>query len=205
MPDDEKFTTPRKCEHCGNVSPMQILFKHSIYKHQYETIEDHTYCRTDEDIYNGLLCPACKQVVLQVLHTSDDIDPDDWFTRTLYPQPETIGKYLPKAINSAYEAAGKVRRIDANAYAVLLGRVVEIICQDRQAKGESLHDKLQDLADRGEIPARLVDMAHGLRQLRNVGAHADLGELNASEIPVLMHSHAQSSNMFIAHHACLKK
>jgi hypothetical protein len=28
-------------------------------------------------------------------------------------------------------------------------------------------------------------MAHGLRQLRNVGAHADLGELNESEIPVL--------------------
>jgi hypothetical protein len=125
--DDEKFTKPRKCEHCGNVSPMQILFTHSIYKHQYETIEDDTYCRTDEDIYSGFLCPACKQVVLQVLHTCDEVDQDDWFTRTLYPQPETIGKYLPKAIHSAYEAAGKVRRIDANAYAVLLGRVVEII------------------------------------------------------------------------------
>ena len=102
----------------------------------------------------------------------------------LYPQPETIGKYLPKAIHSAYEAAGKVRRIDANAYAVLLGRVVEIICQDRKAQGESLHDKLQDLASRGEIPAELVEMAHGLRQLRNVGAHADLGELNESEITI---------------------
>ena len=39
--------------------------------------------------------------------------------------------------------------------------------------------------ENGEIPAKLVDVAAGIRRLRNIGAHADLGELTEGELPVL--------------------
>jgi hypothetical protein len=77
------------------------------------------------------------------------------------------------------------KNISPNAYGVLLGRVLELVCEDRQAKGDSLHKKLQDLSTRGEIPTKLVDVARSLKDLRNVGAHASLGNLTADEVPIL--------------------
>jgi hypothetical protein len=41
------------------------------------------------------------------------------------------------------------------------------------------------LAQKGEIPNRLVEMAQKLRILRNIGAHASLGELTYAETPIL--------------------
>ena len=38
---------------------------------------------------------------------------------------------------------------------------------------------------RGEIPGPLAEMAHQLRFLRNIGAHATLGELTRGEAPIL--------------------
>ena len=84
-----------------------------------------------------------------------------------------------------YAAAQKVASMSPNAYAVLLGRVLDCVCAERGAKGSTLAEKLNDLASREEIPKQLADMAYKLRQLRNVGAHADLGALTKEEIPVL--------------------
>jgi hypothetical protein len=105
--------------------------------------------------------------------------------RGLYPQTEKRVEGLPPEVAQAYEAARRVKTVDYNAYAVLLGRVLEKVCEDRQAQGESLSARLQDLAARGEIPKHLADMAHQIRLLRNVGAHANLGELTDEDVPIL--------------------
>jgi hypothetical protein len=68
---------------------------------------------------------------------------------------------------------------------VLLGRVLELVCEDRGAKGKSLDARLKFLAKEGIIPKNLAEVAHGLRHLRNVGAHPALGELTPAEIPIL--------------------
>jgi len=77
-----------------------------------------------------------------------------------------------------------VKNIDSNAFGVLIGRLLELVCIDRSAQGGTLAHQLQDLASKGEIPGRLADMAQQLRQLRNVGAHATLGELTPAEVPL---------------------
>jgi hypothetical protein len=92
---------------------------------------------------------------------------------------------LPSQIQEAYELALKVRVIEPNAYAVLLGRILEMICKDRGAVGKDLHEQLNSLATKGEIPIKLVGVAQSLRQLRNLGAHASIGELTSEEIPLL--------------------
>lgn len=44
---------------------------------------------------------------------------------------------------------------------------------------------MKSLADKGVIPSGLVNVAAGIRKLRNIGAHGDLGELTEAEVPVL--------------------
>jgi len=103
----------------------------------------------------------------------------------LYPSETRQPLGLPPAVQRAFVSALKVKTIDSNAFGVLIGRVIEEVCKDRDAKGDSLSEKLKDLADRDEIPPQLVGVADGLRHFRNIGAHAVLGELADEEIPIV--------------------
>ena len=41
------------------------------------------------------------------------------------------------------------------------------------------------LAEKGELPNRLVDIAHNIRQLRNIGVHEPYEGLSQKELPIL--------------------
>lgn len=41
------------------------------------------------------------------------------------------------------------------------------------------------MCEQDVIPGRLIEMAQGIRQLRNIGAHADLGEIVEIDIQIL--------------------
>jgi hypothetical protein len=62
---------------------------------------------------------------------------------------------------------------------------LDLVCVDRKAEGNTLAKKLADLAHKGEIPTNLVGVSSGIRQFRNIGAHADLGSLTALESSLL--------------------
>jgi hypothetical protein len=133
-----------------------------------------------------LQCPACLRVTLvETDWIPPDIDESEEGWHILYPVVESSPLGLPSDVRKAYEAARQVSHIDSNAFAVLLGRVLDKVCIDRKAAGASLYDRLISLANNGEIPPHLAQMAHQLRQLRNIGAHADLGELTRYEVPIL--------------------
>jgi Domain of unknown function (DUF4145) len=131
-----------------------------------------------------LLCPACDGVSFAVIRYHEAFV-DELTTEILYPLPRKTPLGLPPAVARAYEAALKVRNVDANAFGVLLRRLLEIVCADRGASGKYLSKQLADLAERGEVPNQLVDMAHRLRTFGNIGAHPAIGELRDDEIPVL--------------------
>ena len=113
------------------------------------------------------------------------MDGSDIEYKVLYPLGKKVLRGLPTKIDAEYQAAQKVRNIDANAFGVLLGRVLDLVCEDRNAPGETLDQKLKTIAENNEIPLKLVAVAAGIRKLRNIGAHANLGELTADELPVL--------------------
>ena len=137
-------------------------------------------------IYQLLVCPACREVILrrQYFHEMA-AGQEDISVELLYPCERGHPPGLPNAIHQAYEAALRVRSVDANAYGVLVGRLLEMICEDRNANGKDLDARLADLSSKGEIPTKLVMVAKSLRQLRNVGAHALAGELTKDEVPIL--------------------
>lgn len=177
------------CDHCGNHAPMEIAAEYyrSLKPSTYSSLEDEYdyYHQPDEGYkYELLLCLACKEVTLRKYFDAD-YDPEDITVETLYPFASSNLSGLPPRIQNAYRISLKVRSIDANAYAVLLGRILEMVCKDRKATGKHLVNKLEDLAAKKEIPDKLIGVAHNLRLLRNIGAHASSRELTKNEIPIL--------------------
>lgn len=184
MAQSEKlFTETQRCKHCANTAPMEIVAKYSAVK-SYDD-ESRNFSWDAGTVYELLLCPACESVSLRSYFWRDAMDPADINYKTLHPTQSERPVGLPDSIARAYDAAQKVRNIDPNSYGVSLGRLLELVCRDRNASGQGLGNKLKNLASNGEIPKKLVGVANGLRILRNVGAHPTLGELTASELPIM--------------------
>jgi len=153
-----------------------------------EDDDDYPFYPTNVEGHTGYelcTCPVCRRVTLRSYYWHEFMDDADVLFEILYPAAERIQNGLPPEVRKAYESAQNVRHIDPNAYGVLLGRVLDIVCEDRGASGDTLDQKLTSLHKNGEIPEKLVAVAAGVRRLRNVGAHADLGELTEEELPVL--------------------
>lgn len=139
------------------------------------------------NVFELCICPACEDMTLRRYQWHDGYmdGGEEVEYQYLYPSAEKTVRGLPRTIERAYQAALRVRQIDPNAYGVLAGRLLDLVCEDRHASGDTLDQRLKSLADKGDIPTKLVSVAAGLRKLRNVGAHANLGELTEAELPVL--------------------
>ncbi len=121
-----------------------------------------------------LYCVACSKVTLTKSFSHEDMEPeDDHEFETLYPSSQEVGvdPSLPLPVLIAHNEALQARKISANAYAILLGRMLEVICENRNVQGKNLFEKLKTLAEKGELPSNLVGVAKGLRILRNIGVH----------------------------------
>lgn len=136
--------------------------------------------------YDVLRCPACNKPNIVCYGWHDGMESEDEVNyEFLYPLDKSIPLGLPSNILSTYKAAEKVKTIDVNAYAILMRRLLELVCIDRNATGKTLALMLKDLANRNEIPDKLVQVANGLKNFGNIGAHAGIGELSEKEIPIV--------------------
>lgn len=179
------YSEVSNCDHCENAAPMKIVACHE----EMRAYDDYPGGGLEWEAgtrYELLRCPACSNVILRSYYWNDlTMDGSEVKYLTLYPRRDEAPLGLPQDIATALETASRVRRVSPNAYGVLLGRVLEMVCEDRCAGGVNLAAKLADLSSRGEIPQKLVDAARSLRDLRNVGAHPSLGELTNREVPIL--------------------
>jgi hypothetical protein len=161
-----------KCGHCQNVANCKVR-------------ASHRYVNDDDDRFHYtitwylLQCPACSNPILIQSTVETDwgasTDTGSYRQRTLYPAEKSGShvKMVPLNVKRAYEAALKVQKVEPNAFAVLVGRTLEVVCNHEKASGKVLADKIKWLADSGRIPTVLADMARQLKELRNLGAHAD--------------------------------
>jgi hypothetical protein len=168
-----------RCGSCEKTSDQRVVAEYKHVTGHEEEFDEQPFYYEDEWFLRMSLCSLCDTINLSV----EQIDGGE--VTGLYPSPPADLEGLPAEIARAYKAARAVKSIDANAFAVLLGRALELVCIDRKAVGDTLFKQLKDLANRGEIPGPLADMADQLRILRNIGAHATLGELSGAETPIL--------------------
>lgn len=175
------YFKPTSCGHCGNISHMQVIDE--VNDKVKSVFIDNSI---DGGMYYTILrCPACSEVNIVSYYWDVRMQTDDEIKDNLiYPSSNNLPVGLPEEILNAYKAAEKVKSIDANAYVVLLRRLLEMVCIDKKAQGKSLALMLNDLAERNEIPEKLVKVAYGLKDFGNIGAHPEIGSLNQEEIPI---------------------
>ena len=172
------------CRHCGNIAKMEIVGNVNDDQTDYDP-EDGPIGSWGIH-YNILRCPACEKINIVSYTWHDGIESDDEISyEFLYPQNSSYPIGLPEKILTAFKAAEKVKSIDVNAYAILMRRLLELVCLDRNAKSGTLAVMLKDLATKNEIPEKLVKVAIGLKDFGNIGAHAGSGELTEKEIPIV--------------------
>jgi Domain of unknown function (DUF4145) len=165
--EEPEFSEEKRCGHCGNVAPMKkgTFFDDTITHMD----EDTGFQWSEGDCFELKKCPACKKIELRSCYFHEAFEERAPDYKTLYPLSSKIPLGLPAGIQKEYEAALKVRGISANAYGILAGRLLELVCEVRKAKGKDLKEKLTDLVGRNEIPDKLVAVVHLLRTFRNFG------------------------------------
>ncbi|MCA8998128.1 MAG: DUF4145 domain-containing protein [Planctomycetaceae bacterium] len=166
---------------------MKVLLQHSQLHFEFDERRNVITDPVDGFVYEFLECDSCERHIIQRFHWTEmwPMVSDDIEYEVVSPAENSMPRGLPQHLHSAWEAAERVKSIDANAYGVLGGRLLDLVCTDQKATGETLFKRLNNLGDSGQIPKGLVDVAHGLRKLRNVAAHADLGDLTSQEVPLL--------------------
>jgi hypothetical protein len=179
---EQRYRQNLKCNHCHNTVTMPIAATYSQVR-DHES-DDGRVVWAAGNVYETLRCPACEGVTFQRGHFHDQF-PEEWDPVVLYPTEDQKVSGLPSGIERAYAAALAVKGIEAHAFAVLVGRLLEMICLDKGAQGRSLFEQLNSLAQKGVIPQQLIDIANGIRDFRNIGAHAAGVQLSENEVPVI--------------------
>jgi hypothetical protein len=129
-------------------------------------------------------CVSCNRPTLR--EEWDHAYMDETSETVLLPAHDRDDSSLPPLVGKAWEAALAVRNVEPNAFAVLVGRTLEVICLEEGAAGATLVHKLKSLAASGRIPDQLADMADKLREIRNLGAHASPSdEVKQADVPVI--------------------
>jgi hypothetical protein len=127
----------------------------------------------DIEIYYSLTkCTTCREISLFVNTEYDDDRGDLKEAILCYPHENKVAKEIPEIIAKNYAEAKKVMKISRPAFAIMIRRGLEFMCQDQQAKGKTLKAKLDNLVSSGIIPSILAEMGDTLRSLGNIGAHA---------------------------------
>ncbi len=189
MADENRTQTYEilQCSHCGNIANLNILAK---YSKNFQDPND-----LPELEYRILSCPKCRKVVFDrsiydyvplfpngVIVNHPDYEVDKVEYETLYPKTRLKPDSLPTPIRKEYASIQKIRFIDTNACAVLIGRTLEAVCILQQGKSPNLAEMIANLAKSGKIPGTLAQMADQLRIVRNYGAHFSEIEISNEEI-----------------------
>lgn len=170
------------CTQCGNRTVADILG--TATETEWADIDEkYGYQPSRDTYYTVVKCNTCTTVQL---FTYDEYCEDGLDEAVLlYPTARSIPKDVPQIIAKEFAEAQKVERISKTAYAVLIGRVLERLFNDKGAVGKDLFDQIKDLSAKGIIPDTLRDMGDTLRFLRNKGAHVSDYEIEDNEVDAM--------------------
>lgn len=181
---EKQYSKIVTCGHCYNKSFMNILG--IVSKDDEYRDPEYGWLYESGTNFSVLQCPACGMVNIVSYYWHDSMENESEITyKTLYPLTKETPLGLPQNIIEMYQAAQKVQSISIDAYATLMRKILEQVCIDKQAKQGTLHTMLEDLANKNEIPEKLVKVAKGLKDFGNIGAHANNGKLDKKQIPIL--------------------
>jgi hypothetical protein len=177
----------KELEECGHCQQKNVWVQSEIETDLTPTPEtDEISVQTQ---YILLMCATCwRPTLISIEKAYANVDAE-WLQsipKILYPQTQTSISNLPPKVEQRYKAALKVKYIEPNSFAVMVGKTLEAICNHEQITGKNLAEKIDQLAKQGRIPQTLAEMSHQLRQIRNLGAHDNDDEVTNSDVPIIL-------------------
>jgi hypothetical protein len=170
-----------RCGHCGNETLLEERGAYQTQEPELNIKGDFVWKSITRYLFE---CKTCSKPTLIEINSDEILVDVDRYT--LYPPAPTSLTNLPPKIDRAYTAALRVRNIEPNACAVLVGRTLEAACNHELAQGRTLAQKLNYLAQNGRIPNTLAEMARQLKELRNLGAHDAEDEVTEQDVPIIL-------------------
>jgi hypothetical protein len=170
-----KDKTVRHCWHCNNTTLHEVVFTYSspaLWDHVVDPYEDASQIEEIEPIrYYVLECSTCKDFAL-VGGFVTELPEKLHDYPVLYPESREFPSCVPKDIRKAYIEAIEIRLRAPNAFAGQIRKALEILCNEQNASGKTLAEKLRSLVAKGVLPATLAEMTDIIREIGNAGVHA---------------------------------
>jgi hypothetical protein len=160
------------CPHCGNRAPQKIALEHS-YRDEWFSDDGKKIPSDDGPMSEAIvcICATCNSLLVYDGVSQDDVG---YWPPLMYPRNASFGSMVPGVVREIYAEAAAVKRNAPNAFAILIRKGVEAICDDRGIKSGTLGFRLKALADNGEIPPLLAEASDLLRIVGNTAAHNGL-------------------------------
>jgi len=165
-----KITNIMFCYNCYNKTPQTLLHTHDFKDGGfYQSGERSEF--TWQTRYFITLCESCN--VISIYYASDEIYLPENFNKAkiLFPHQRINLFLLPDTVRKCYTEALSVKGANPNAFAVLIRKSLEAICDNQGIKGNNLFSKLSNLIQIKEFPDSLNEISSLLRRLGNIGAH----------------------------------
>lgn len=171
------------CYHCGNRVPQKRVGYQRGQK-LYEHIDGRRY--SEDFDYYLYQCPTCQGISIYgdfaAYPRADSMAKQRIYPRgpQLVPEDHKVASRgcIPQRIVKMYEEIWPLRHIVPNAFAGQVRRALEFICHDQNARGRTLCERLRDLASRGTFPGYFSEVTDLMRQIGNLGAHAEDSEVD---------------------------
>ena len=132
----------------GNRTPHKLVFQHKHVGTWYTTDGTASDGEDPASICSVFECATCHDISLY-----SHLEPVGFEDATLvYPKADSLHKSVPAQVASNYSEAKRIQTISPNAFAMLMRRSLEALCDDRRAPPGIRAKRLQALAEKGEIP-----------------------------------------------------
>jgi len=175
---DKEVSTP--CIKCAGKTSHEVVAS-----------VDHSGYSEDADVqwqqkYQIIKCRGCKTISFRKESTNSDdlvqVGPDDWeaiVSEKLYPSRiegvKDLGSdvmYLPSDLRRVYAETTQVLNNDSPVLAGIgLRAMVETVCKEKNAAGNDLYSKINDLAAQQVLTPSGANILHKVRTLGNKAAH----------------------------------
>jgi uncharacterized protein (UPF0147 family) len=171
-----------RCAYCGN-NTVHVC----TYREDYEEVSDETIDGIpiwDDRWFAILKCTTCSKP--SIYKDQWDEANKKWVAALAYPTPMSAPKEVPAKIREAFDEAISVLQRSPSLTAVGIRKCLEGICDDQNAQGHTLAQRINFLGSTGVIPRTLTSMMDASRAFGNIGAHFGESSLTADEVRVLI-------------------
>ena len=184
---NKKWTKIAFCPHCGNKTTHILLYTHG-FEGIYPFFNEEHNVEYDQEIpeqYYLAICDTCKGPLLYYGGYGPATKKDYIKSYLIWPKQKILPGKVPQRIRKYYEEAKRIQRIAPSSFAGQIRKCLEALCDDRKIKQGKLFNRLEELANNGEIPKHFTEMADILRFFGNIGVHSTETNIRSLDVETI--------------------